>query len=66
MKLLNDSFQNSTLFENSIEPLSRNRNLNLTQNEYVQAICDVVSGENVKTIERYAALNFEAASFSSF
>ena len=66
MKLLNDSFQNSTLFENSIEPLSRNRNLNLTQNEYVQAICDVVSGEKVKTIERYAALNFEAASFSSF
>ena len=45
----------------------------MTQNEQGYAICcrpevagDVISGENVKTIEGYAALNFEAASFSSF
>ena len=57
----------------SAEPLSRNRDTNLTQNEYVYAICcrpevagDVISGGNVKIIEGYAALNFETASFSSF
>ena len=45
----------------------------MTQNEHVYASCcrpevagDVISGENVNTIERYALLNFEAASFSSF
>ena len=45
----------------------------MTQNERVYAICcrpevagDVVSGENVNTNERYAVLNFEVASFSSF
>ena len=45
----------------------------MTQNEYVYAIfCrleeagDVISSENVKTIEGYAVLNFEAVSFSSF
>ena len=45
----------------------------MTQNEHVYAIwyrpvvaCDVISSENVKTIERYALLNFEAASISSF
>ena len=45
----------------------------MTQTEYVYAICcrpevagDDNSGENVKTIQRYALLNFEAASFSSF
>ena len=27
---------------------------------------DVISGENIKTIECYALLNFEAAIFSSF
>ena len=39
----------------------------MTQHERVYAICcrpevagDVISGENVKTIERYALLNFEA------
>ena len=42
----------------------------MTQNEYVYAICcrpevagDIISGESVKTIEGYAALNFEVASF---
>ena len=46
----------------------------MTQNEHVYAICcyrpevagDVISGGNVKTIEGYGVLNFEAASISSF
>ena len=45
----------------------------MTQNEHVCVICcrleaadDVISRENVKTIEGYALLNFEAASISSF
>ena len=45
----------------------------MTKNEHVYAIScqpeivvDVISGENVKTIEGYAVLNFEVASFSSF
>ena len=40
----------------------------MTQNEHVYAICcqsevvgDVISGENVKTIEGYAVLNLEVA-----
>ena len=61
------------MFSESVEPLSRNRDPNLTQNEYVCVIyCrlevdgDVVSNENVKTVEGYAVLNFEAVNFSSF
>ena len=45
----------------------------MTQNEHVCAICcrpevagDVISDENVKTVEGYATLNFEAARFSTF
>ena len=45
----------------------------MTQNEHVYAICcrpeaagDVISGGNVKTVEGYGVLNFEAVSFSSF
>ena len=45
----------------------------MTQNEYVYAIfCrpevdgDVISGENVKTIEGYVVLNFEVANFYTF
>ena len=45
----------------------------MTQNEHLYAICyrpkvagDVSSCENVKIIERYAALKFEVASCSSF
>ena len=45
----------------------------MTQNEYVYAVCcrpevagGVISSENVKTLEVYAVLNFEVASFSSF
>ena len=52
---------------------SRNRHQNMTQNEHVYAIChrpevggDVISGGNVKTIEGYAALNFEFDSSNSF
>ena len=47
--------------------------VNMTQTDQVYAICcrpeeagDVVSGENVKTIEGYAVFNFEVVSFSSF
>ena len=60
-------------FSESVEPLSRNRDPNMTHNEYVYAICcrpevdgDVISSENAKTIEGYAVLNLEIASFSSF
>ena len=45
----------------------------MTQNEHVYAICcrpevagDVISGENAKTVEGYAVLNFEVASLCSF
>ena len=48
--------------------LSRNREPNLAQNEHVYAIfCrpevagEVISGENVKTVEGYAVLHFAAA-----
>ena len=44
----------------------------MSKNEHVYAICfrlevvgDVISGENVKTIEGYVLLNIEVASFSS-
>ena len=45
----------------------------MTKNEHVYAICfrteiagDVISSGNIKTVEGYAALHFEVASFSSF
>ena len=45
----------------------------MTQNEHVYAICcrpevagDVIFGDNLQTIDGYAVLNFEVASFSSF
>ena len=45
----------------------------MTKNEQFYAICcrpevagDVVSGENIKTIDGYALLNFEAAIIYSF
>ena len=45
----------------------------MTKNEHVYAICwrldedsDVISRGNIKTVEVYGALNFEAASVSSF
>ena len=73
MKPLNHSFQNCKLLSELVEPLSINRDPNITQIEHVIAICcrpevggDVVSGESVKTVEGYAVLNFEAASVSSY
>ena len=72
MKPLDHCFQNCKHAE-SVVPISRNRDLNMTQNQYVYAICcrpevagDHISGENVKTIEGYAMLNFEVGSSSSF
>ena len=45
----------------------------MTKNEHVYVTCcrpevagDVISGENIKTIEGYALLNFEAAIISGF
>ena len=45
----------------------------MTQNKHVYVIrgqpevaSDVISGENVKTVEGYGVLNFEVASISSF
>ena len=45
----------------------------MTRNEHVYMICcwlkvagDVISGENVRTIQGYAVLNFEVSEFSSF
>ena len=45
----------------------------MTQNEHVHVICcrpkiagDIISGRNVKTVEGYVELNFEAAGVSSF
>ena len=45
----------------------------MTQNEHVYATCcrpevagDVISGQNVKTIECYVVLNFEVGGFISF
>ena len=73
MNLLNHSFQNCQLFSELVEPLSRNRQPNMTKNEHVYAICyrlevagDVISGENFRTVEGYALLYFEVANFSSF
>ena len=76
MKPLNHthSFHICNFFQNRLNLFSRNRDPNLTQNEHVHAICCrpekiagyVICGENVKTIQRYAVLNFEASSFSSF
>ena len=71
---MNDGFQNCKYFQNRlVEALSRSRDPNMTQNEHVCAICcqpevagDGVSGENVKTIDRYALLDFEAAIVRSF
>ena len=67
--MIHHSFENCKLFSELVEPLSRKRDPNITPNEHVYGICcrpevggDVISGENVKTIECYALLNFEAAS----
>ena len=67
---LESHFQNCKLFSESVEPLLRNRDSNMTQNEHGYAICcrpeiagEVVSRENVKTLEDYVVLHSEVASF---
>ena len=69
MKHLNQSFQNSQLFEHR---LNRYREI-ATQNEHVHAIfcrpggaVDVISGANIRTIEGYIVINFEVATSISF
>ena len=75
IKRLNHSFQICKLFQNRLNHYRQiaTRTPDMTQNEYVYAICcrlelagDVISNENVKTIEGYFVLNFEVASSSSF
>ena len=58
---------------NSIEPLSRNRDANMIQNEHVYAICCrlevddyIIFGQNIKTAQSYVVVNVERASFSTF
>ena len=73
MKSLNHSFQNLKTYSESVEPLLKIFDSNMTQNEHVYAICcrpevtgDVIfSSANVKTLNGYAVLNFEVASLSS-
>ena len=70
---LESQFPKLQTFSESVEPLSRTLDANLTQNEHVCAICcrrevaaDVISGGNVKTFEGYAVLKFRVSSCSSF
>ena len=70
MKQLNQPFQNFKPFRNQ---LNRYRDLNMTHNEHVYAICcrlevddDAISGRYVKTAEGYIVVNFEVASSRSF
>ena len=65
--------QQKNFFSKSVEPLSRNRDQNMTQNWRVCAICcqskvdcDVVTSGNVKTAVGYGVVNFEVASSCSF
>ena len=60
------------MFSESVEPLSRNCDPNMTQNEHVYTIScrpevagGVIFGENVRTVEVYAALYSEVACVSS-
>ena len=57
---LESQFPKLLTFSESVEPLSRNRDPNMTKNEQVYATCcrlevadDVISSENVKTTEGY-------------
>ena len=70
---LESQFPKLNTFSESVEPLSRHGDPNLTQNEHIYAICcrpeiagDNIYGANFKIIEGYAVLNLEALSFSSF
>ena len=60
-------------FSQSVEPLLRNRDPNMTQNEHVYAICcrpeegdDVISGQNGKTIDDYVSVNFQVVNTGGF
>ena len=60
-------------FSKSVEPLLRNRDPNMNQNEQVYAICyrpevagDVTSSRNVKIFSDNMAVNFEVDSWRSF
>ena len=73
MRHLNYPYQSRIFFVKSDESLSRNGDLNMTQTEHVYAICcrleveyNVVSDQNIKTIQGYTVVHFENVSFSSF
>ena len=68
-----ESVSKTVNFSESVEPSSRNSDPNMTQNEHVYAIycrsevaSDVIASGNVKTVESYFVVNFDAASISSF
>ena len=70
MKRLNHYLQNRKRFSKAVQPLSRNRGPNITQNWHVCAMCcrtkvdcDVISGRNVKTMDCYVVVNIEVANF---
>ena len=70
---LGDSRANGSRVIRKADFISSSGHLNMTKNEHVYAICcrmevagDVISSENVRTIDGYAVLNFEAASLCSF
>ena len=72
-KPLNHCFENCEPFQNLLNHRREIATRKRTKNEHVYAICcrlkadgDVISGGNVKPIEGYVVLNFEAASLSSF
>ena len=70
---LESHFPKLQTFSESVTPLSRNRDPNLTKNEHVDAICcrpeaagDVISGKNVKLLRAmpYYILNLLALAVS--
>ena len=67
MKSVNHCFKNYRPYQNQL------RYPNMTQNLRVctifcrlEVVYDVISGQNVRTIEGYAVVNFEVASSDSF
>ena len=72
MKHLNYTFQNCKPFRNWLNHYGEIMTRTVTKNEHIYAICcrpeivgDVISGWNVKTVERYVVVNLEVASSSS-
>ena len=67
MKPLNHSFQNSKLLKNRLNLYREIATQKWPKmNTRPEEADDVMSGENVKTINGYAVLNFEVASCNSF